>query len=762
MKESSLAKFIRFGIYLTALVPLIIFEDYISPFHFGKAIVFRSLMEILGAAYLILILKDRSYLPRRDKIFRAFLFFVLAFTLTTVTSVIPYPSFWGTLERMGGLWTFWHYFLFYVILTSVLTRKEHWQRMLDITIVAGILSAFYGFGQKTDIEFFVGSGNRTRIFGTIGNAALFAGTQVLIVFLSLSLFFSSQNTKNRKIFYALAFTITSVAALITAVRGSVLAYAAGITIFAFLWGVYKKSRLGRLAFSYLVGLAVLFIVFSLLFGNSQFIEKSKYLSRITDLSLRSQTTETRFWAWEAGLRGWVDSPKTVLLGWGPENFNIPFSKYFNPKFYAGPGAETLFDRAHNMFVEILVTMGLVGLMSYLAIFGAIFVYLRGWLKNSELVAYGIGFIPLVIAYIIHNSFIFDTSANFIIFFTILGFISWLTPRNTNLKMNRAADMASGDTRLNAANNVRGAIIKNRAFINMLTIGLVIFVPWLIYKTNVLPTKANYATTRAIVRGWEGDVNGSIEKYKEALSYGVPGKYEYRHRFAQYLIGVGGPSVKEEHIRKTYEFILNEIDKNIKENPIDYLPYLYGSRLSIMLGQHDPESLYNDKSLEYSLKALELSPTFVRTYFEIAQAYINKKDLSKAVEYFQRAVDLNPDTGISHWYLGSAKLQAGDKSGVDNLERSLVVKNRYIPSEQDYTRILSVYIELNDYPNIARIFERLIKINPRDPQYYASLAAAYANLGRIDDAVEMARKTVQVDPSFEPDAMIFLKSLGREL
>lgn len=749
MAESHLAKFIRFGIYLTALVPLIVFKDYISPFHFGKVIVFRSLIEVLWAAYVILVLTDRSYLPRRDKIFWAFLFFVAAFTLTTVTSVLPYPSFWGTLERMGGLWTFWHYFLFYIILTSVLTKKEHWQKMLDVTIVSGILSAFYGFGQKTDIEFFVGSGGRTRIFGTTGNAALFAGTQVLIVFLSLSLFFSPQNTKNRKIFYAFAFAITSIAALITAVRGSVLAYAVGVIVFAFLWGKYKRSRFGRLAFNYLMSLVIVFVVFSLLFGNTKFIEKSKYLSRMTDLSLRSQTTETRFWAWEAGLKGWIDSPKTILLGWGPENFNIPFSKYFNPKFYAGLGAETLFDRAHNMFVEVLVTMGIIGFLAYLNIFFALFKSLSRFLKEKKLVTYGIGLISATIAYIIHNSFIFDTSANFIIFFTILGFISALARgHDTNTQ-----------THTDNTNNTNWK--RNKILISSVAIISAIFVPWLIYKTNILPAKANYATTRAIVKGWQGDFDGATNKYKESLSYDVPGKYDYRHRFAQYLVGAGGPSVKEEKVKQVYLYVLEEIDKNIKENSIDYLPYLYSSRLNIILGQQDSGSLYNDKALEYSLKALELSPTFVRTYFEIAQAYLNKKDFVKAIEYFQRAVDLNPDTGISHWYLGAAKLQAGDKSGIKNLEKSLGVKNKYMPSEQDYTRMLSIYIESDDYPKIAWAFERLVAINPKNPQYYASLAAAYVNLGRIDEAVTMAHKTVQVDPSFESEARAFVRNLGRE-
>src|SRR3989338_3238685 len=203
--ESNLVKFIRFGIYLTALVPLVIFKDFISPFHFGKVVIFRSLVEILGAAYLVLILKDRSYLPRFDRVFKSFLLFTLAFSLATLTSVLRYPSFWGTLERMGGLWTFWHYFIFFIILTSVFTKKEHWQRLFNLTIFVGVLSALYGFGQKTDIDFFVGSGGRERIFGTIGNPALFAGYQLFVVFLSLTMYFSVKNDQNRRTLYLFAF-----------------------------------------------------------------------------------------------------------------------------------------------------------------------------------------------------------------------------------------------------------------------------------------------------------------------------------------------------------------------------------------------------------------------------------------------------------------------------------------------------------------------------------------------------------------------------
>ena len=743
MKESNLVKFLRFGIYLVALVPLIIFKDFIAPFHVGKVIIFRSLIEILGAGYLVLILKNRYYLPRIDKIFWALFCFVLAFSLTTLTSVLKYPSFWGTLERMGGLWTFWHYFLFFIILTSVLTKKEHWLKLLNLTIFVGVLSALYGFGQKTNLEFFVGSGGRERIFGTIGNPALFAGYELFSVFLSLIMYFNPKNSQNRKTLYLFAFIITSISVLMTAVRGSVLGYGVGITLFTFLWMRHKKSRIGRLTFNTLIGSVILFVIFASLLGGSTFVKNSRYLSRVTNLSINSITVQTRFWAWQAGFRGWKESPKTILLGWGPENFNIPFSKYFNPKFFSGLGSETLFDRAHNMFVEIMVTMGIIGLLAYVNIFATLLSSLRKFLKNNDFAVYGIGLISAITAYIIHNSFIFDTSANLIVFFTIMGFTSYL------------ASSQKEEVR------VSHPIVKNKILINIIAITMVISVVVLIYKTNILQSKANYATTRAIVAGWANDFNGAMAKYKEALSYDVPGRYEYRHRFAQYLVGAGGPSVKEKVVRDAYAYALTEIDKNIKENSIDYLPYLYGSRLNIILGKDDPESPYNDKALSYSTKALKLSPTFIRTYYEIAQTHLNKKDYLKAIEFFQKAVDLNPETGLSNWYLGMAKIEIGDMSGLENMQKALTTENPYSPSEQDYLRLVSTYLNNKDFVHIASVYERLIAISPKNPQYYASLATAYANIGRIDDAVDMAHKTVQVDPSFESDARAFIKSLGRE-
>lgn len=751
IKEPILAKILKYLMYATAFIPLVIFSQFMSPFHFGKVIVFRSLIEIALVFYILLVWQDRTYLPKINKIFLSFFLFTVAFTVTTATSIASYSSFWGSIERMGGLWTFWHYFLFFIILISVLRTKRDWFLFTEIIVFAGILSAFYGFGQKTDFKFFIGSGNRARIFGTLGNPALFAGYQLLTLFLSLTLFFKVGNSSYKKIFFGSAVAVMSLAVLMTAVRGSILALGVGFIIFAFLYAWNYKTQFAKKILISLLISAVLFVVFSLTMKNTAFVTNSSYLTRVTNISFSNFTVKTRFWAWQAGLKGWSESPRTVLLGWGPENFNIPFSKNFNPKFFTGPGSETLFDRAHNMFVEILVTMGLLGFLVYLGLFAAIFSCLKKIKQTPENMIYGLGFIPLVVAYMIHNAFIFDTSANFITFFSVLGFISFLSDSHDNKK-----------------NITEPAKHHNQTLQGIAAVILIIIVSVLIYKTNILPSKANYTTTRAILLGWSGNFNATVAKYQQAMTYDVPGKYEIRHRFGQYMLEQSQKSVNWDPITKYFkpEFIeavkivIAEVQKNADENPYDYLPHLYIARMNIILGKDDPKSPYNDEALVHALKALELSPTFVRTNYEIAQAYLNKKDKIKAAEYFKRAAELNPEVGLSLWYWGIIEFDLGNEDlGAELISRALATD--FQGSESDYLKMITVFYRRGDYNKLVLLYQKIIALNPNNPQYHASIAVAYAKINKIDEAVREARIAAKLSPEFEAEARRFVESLGRE-
>ncbi|MBI2063886.1 MAG: tetratricopeptide repeat protein [Candidatus Yanofskybacteria bacterium] len=746
-----LATIIKIGIYITAFVPLIIFSQFISPFHFGKVVIFRSLVEITAVFYLILILKDRSYLPKKHILLTIFTLFTLVFVVSTFISVNPYLSFWGSLERMGGLWSFIHYLVYFIILISVLKTREDWLRLLKLAVFIGVLSAFYGFGQKTNIKFFIGSGERARIFGTIGNAALFAGYQIVILFLALSLALSSWVSAKHKGYFYTAALINTIAVLMTAVRGSILGVGVGFLLFAFLYTISSHSRMAKKILLGLVGLAVVFVGFAFTFKNSNFVKSSGYLTRLTDFSFQTYTVQTRFWAWRAGLTGWAETPKTILFGWGPENFNVPFSKHFNPLFFQGIGSETLFDRAHNQFVEILVTMGALAFLLYVAMFAvACRLIWKRLVKTGRERALGIGLISLIVAYMIHNSFIFDTSANFVVFFTVLGFIAWLTPRNGEI------NTKSQIPNYNLSPKTYHLTMGQQTLLLLFLIGAGV----LIYRTNILPSKANYTITRAIVKSWAGDFDGALAKYKEALAYDVPGKYEYRHRLAQWLLEYTGGKKLGEKEAAAIAYGIQQVQKNANETQQDYLPYLYISRAYIILGKNNPQSSYSDEALKNSLKALEISPSFIRTFYEVAQAYLNKKDYENAIKYFQRAAELNPDVGLSYWYLGATYLETGNvESGLKAINRAIELG--YAFSESDTLRLISLYVKAGDFNKIAVLYEQLVHAKPSNPQYRASSAAAYAKIGKIDEAVEQARAAAKLDMAFEAEARAFVKSLGRE-
>ena len=716
----------------------------------------------MAVFYFILVLKDRSYLPRKHILLVVFVLFTLVFGLSTLISVNPYLSFWGSLERMGGLWSFIHYFVYFTILISVFKTRQDWMRLSKVTVFVGILSAIYGFGQKTNIGFFIGSGGRARIFGTIGNAALFAGYQIVILFLALALATSSWISPKFKGFFCLAAIISTIAVLMTAVRGSMLGVGVGFLLFAFLYAIAFRSRTAKRILFTLIVLAIIFMGLAFAFKNSNFVQRSGYLRRVTDFSLKTYTVQTRFWAWQAGLEGWRETSKTILFGWGPENFNVPFSKHFNPLFFRGIGSETLFDRAHNMFVEVLVTMGLFAFLMYVAMF-----YMAIRLIWKHVVrgppggerTIGIGLISLIVAYMIHNSFIFDTSANFVVFFTVLGFITWLTPREGNkvegagYGKDRRAENQTGTPVLNAKHH--SLSMGQQSAMLILMIGAAV----LIYKTNILQSKANYASTRAITRSWAGDFDGALAKYKEALTYDVSGKYDYRHRYAQWILEkTSGKKLGEKEINALM-YSIEQTQKNADETQQDYLPYLYISRAYIILGKDDPKSPYNDLALTNSMKALEISPSFVRTYYEVAQAYLNKKEHENAIKYFQKAVELNPSVGLSYWYLGAAYLETGDtNNGMEAMNKAIEYVESFV--ESDALRLLNLYIKIGDLEKVRTLYEGLVATKPNDPRYRAALAAAYAKLGEIDKAVEQAHEAAKLDKTFETEARAFVQSLGR--
>ena len=105
-------------------------------------------------------------------------------------------SFWG-LWKNGRSLDFGIIFIFYNFNLGL--SKRIWQKLFNLTILRECYRRFMVLARKQTL-IFVGSGGRNRIFGTIGNPALFAGYELFSVFLALMMYLDPDTTKNSRYF----------------------------------------------------------------------------------------------------------------------------------------------------------------------------------------------------------------------------------------------------------------------------------------------------------------------------------------------------------------------------------------------------------------------------------------------------------------------------------------------------------------------------------------------------------------------------------
>jgi len=735
------AKILKWGIYISLFLPLVIFSQYISPFHVGKVLIFRILVEIMAVFYIVLMIADKSFRPKWTLILITFSIFTGLYFFTGLTGVNFYNSFWGSLERMGGIFSFLHYWVYFLILTGMMKTKKDWDIILKISVFVGFLSVLFGYGQRLELgNFFVGWQHGERIIGTIGNPALYAGYLLFIVYLALMFLLRKDTSIKEKGLYAATILLGVPAIFMTAVRGAMLSFFATAVILAIFFIFKSGNKKVKIS---LVSLVVLFIVLAIgvwLSKDKPWVKNTSWLNRLAEISINDDTAKTRFWAWSAAIKGWKDRP---LFGWGPENFMFLHMKYFNSGLFTQMGSETIWDRAHNMVFEELSTMGAVGLLSYLSIFFVIFYSLFKSYKKGKIDKITFGILSaMILAYFGQNLFIFDTFANYFLFFISLGYINYLSYGSEEEKEKQELSQHTASPFLIAILLIIAVIIA--------------------YQTGIKPARANYASTRAIIAGQSSNAQLAFNKYKEALAYGSPqGAYEIRNKLAAFVIQVvDSMRQKGQDVDPAIlNYTIGEVDKNVEKYPLDTTPYLYVGRLNILLiGKDDNAPAKAEASIQ---KAIDLNPKNPRIWYEMGQARLSAKDFQGSYDAFKNALDLNPSVNISWWFLSNVAYQMGNyQEAVTDAEKAIALGyDSYKNSITDIMRLVNIYEKAGDYGKVLEYYLLAVQEQPSNPQLYASLAAAYAKNGYREQAIAAAQKAAQLDPDFQEEADQFIQSLG---
>lgn len=354
---------IRTCLFIVPFIPLYVSRVLFFPYITGKAFIFRTLVEIAFAAWIVLVLFWKEYRPRTSPLLYAFCAFVVVITLASIFGVNPLRSFWSNFERMEGLLMHLHLFAYFLVAAHVF-RKQDWFIFFNLFVVAGLGQNIVASLQKMGYLASPQSGARTD--GTIGNATYVAAYSTFVFAITLLLFLRTKVRWARAWYGFMAF-FTLLAIYFTATRGAALAFFVGALVSGILYVILWKGKAPRdQRYKKIVIGALIFLVVAAgllrAFKESSFVRGSDVLSRFASISLSEG--KSRFLIWNMGLQGFKERP---ILGWGLENYNVIFAKYYDPRLYA---QEPWFDRSHNIVFDWLINAGILGFAAYVGIFVA--------------------------------------------------------------------------------------------------------------------------------------------------------------------------------------------------------------------------------------------------------------------------------------------------------------------------------------------------------------------------------------------------------
>lgn len=155
------------------------------------------------------------------------------------------------------------------------------------------------------------------------------------------------------------------------------------------------------------------------------------------------------------------------------------------------------------------------------------------------------------------------------------------------------------------------------------------------------------------------------------------------------------------------------------------------------------------------EATRLDPRCVQAYFLLGQI---AGASSKAIPYYEKVLQLQPDASVAHYPLGLAYRNQG------NLERSRYHLDRRGETQAKIRDVLledlerlkkganaTMYVARNfmvqrKFREAAMLFGQVVEEDPENTSGYLNLGAALGQLGRVDEAMEAFKQALRLDPS----------------
>ena len=359
---------------------------------------------------------------RRHPLLIPVLILVAAYLVSTLFSLAPFVSWFGSYQRLQGTYSFLSYVTIAFLAAAHFRSPDQVRRLQHTVVVTSLPIAIYGIVQHYAIDPLPWGGDvTTRVAGNAGNAIFLAAYLIMAFFFTLERIYSS--------FSALmggrgageggeSGEESASHDTVTAIAGGAYLFVAMVQLLAIFWTQSRGPWLGLMGGTYLfvlllltalrprnyrvltgawIGTGVLAAVLLILMNTLPVFSGLRtvpYVGRLTQLLDRdSQTGQVRTLIWEGASNmvvphapliypdGETDSVNFLrpLVGYGPEAMWVAYNKFYPPDLAHVEARNASPDRSHNETWDSLVITGLLGFIGYMAVFISIFYWSLRWL-----------------------------------------------------------------------------------------------------------------------------------------------------------------------------------------------------------------------------------------------------------------------------------------------------------------------------------------------------------------------------------------------
>ncbi len=230
---------------------------------------------------------------------------------------------------------------------------------------------------------------------------------------------------------------------------------------------------------------------------------------------------------------------------------------------------------------------------------------------------------------------------------------------------------------------------------------------------------------------QGRVDEAIEQYRKTIAI------QPNHVIAHYMLG--NLLVRKGQVDEAVSHYLKALEINPDNAEVH-------NNLGLALFQKGQM----DEAIAHCQKALEINPHFAEAHFTLGNALFQKEQLDQAIAHYQQALAIRPNfTGV-HYNLGNALLQIGRvDEAVVQYQKVLEV---HPDSAEVYNKLRQLAWMLATSPdasirNGVKAVELAQQANQlaggKNPGFLHTLAAACAEAGRFDDAIQNAQKAIEL-------------------